>query len=526
MTLPRILQRAGAGVAARLAGGYAVLIAMILLVAAIGITNIGKIRGTYDQVLEVRIPRLTELQDIQALLSGLNVSARDALLTSDPARLEQVFAAIASGRAQAGERLEALQNALQAEGTPQSLQVASQVGNDASAVLVGLVKFSRYIKADKREQALATLNGSIQPQLQELSAHIAAYQQQQLSTLAAVQQQVSLQEAAVLRQTLLLAAASLLVALGFAFWIVRSVVRPLRDAKDVAAHMARGDFSRSLALPRQDEVGQVMAAFNQISLGLSALVASIRGSAAQVHSVTDNLGARTQRLQERATAQTAALNRVMDFIDGARKVIEDNTSVAAHAAAMATTMDGVARRGSASVEQAVHEMGMVRQSSQKITDIIALIDGIAFQTNILALNAAVEAARAGEQGRGFAVVAAEVRSLAGRSAAASREIKALILASQARVASGTERVQSIASSMADVSGTVVQLKQVVEQLSSGSAVQGQHMEQMVNAVAELLAGNDNGVHIVAGLRQATHELQAMAQSLTDKVAEFRTSGVA
>jgi methyl-accepting chemotaxis protein len=512
----------GTGVASRLAGGYALLIALILLVATIGITNIGKIRRTYDQVLDVRIPRITELQGIQELLSALNVSARDALLTQDPARLEQVFAAIVSGRTQAGERLEALQKALQAEGTAQALAVATQVGDDASGVLVGLVKFSRYVKADKRAQALLTLNENIQPQLQQLSAHISAYQQQQLSTLSAVQQQVSRQEAAVLQQTLLLAAASLGVAAGFASWIVRSVVAPLRDARDVAGHMARGDFSCSLGLLRQDEVGLVMAAFNQISTGLSELVTSIRGSAAQVHCVTDNIGGRTQHLQDRASAQTAALKQVMDLIEGARKVIQDNTGVASQAAGMATAMDGVARRSSQAVEQAVHEMEMVKQSSQKITDIIALIDGIAFQTNILALNAAVEAARAGEQGRGFAVVAAEVRSLAGRSATASREIKTLILASQTRVASGTDRVQSIAEIMADVSNTVVDLRQVVELISSGSKVQAAHMEQMVRSVADLLAGNDNGVHIVVGLRQATDELKAMAEALTTQVAEFKT----
>jgi methyl-accepting chemotaxis protein len=521
----RIQNLLGTGVAARLAGGYGVLIAMILLVAAIGLTNIGKIRRTYDQVLDVRIPRITELQSIQELLSRLNVSARDAMLTSDPTKLEQVFASIASGRTQAGEKLEALQKALQAEGTPESLQVATEVGDDASGVLVGLVKFSRYVKAEKREQAMSALNDSIQPQLKQLSDHIAAYQQQQLSSLSAVQQDVGMQEAAVLQQTLLLTAASVLIAVGFAFWVVRSVVTPLRDAKEVAGHMARGDFSHTLGARRQDEVGQVMSAFNQISAGLSELVASIRGSADQVHAVTENIGQRTQGLEAHASTQTTALNQVMDFIDGARKVIDDNTAVASTAAGMATAMDGVARRSTQSVGEAVHEMEMVRQSSQKITDIISLIDGIAFQTNILALNAAVEAARAGEQGRGFAVVAAEVRSLAGRSAAASKEIKELILTSQTRVASGTDKVQSIAAIMVDVANTVLDLKQVVEQISSGSKVQSQNMAEMVVSVSGLLASNDNSVQIVGGLRQATNALKDMAGALTAQVEAFKTREV-
>ena len=131
--------------------------------------------------------------------------------------------------------------------------------------------------------------------------------------------------------------------------------------------------------------------------------------------------------------------------------------------------------------------------------------------------------RAGEQGRGFAVVAAEVRSLAGRSATASQEIKGLILASQARVASGTDKVQSIASIMADVSQTVGDLKQLVENISSGSTVQSQHMGEMVNSVGELLAGNDSNVQIVVGLRESLAGLRDMAQALTDKVATFKTA---
>ena len=512
----------GQGVTTRLAGGYVLLITMILLVAAIGLTNISKIRKTYDQVLDVRIPRITELQGILELLSGLNTNAHDALLVTDAAKQEALLALIEAGRTQAGEKLQALQESLQAEGTPESTEVATQVGNDASGVLVGLVKFSRYLKADKHDQAMATLQDAIQPQLRQLSAHISAYQHQQISTLTAVKQEVAAKEADVLTQTLLLATASLLIAGGFAFWVVRSVVLPLREAKEVAAHMAKGDFSHILRAYRQDEVGQVSTAFNQISSGLSELVGSIRSSTSQVHEVAGNIAARTVRLEDRAAAQTATLNQVLNFIDGAQTANEENATVAGIASGMATTMEDVAQRSTRSVGEAVHEMEMVKQSSQKITDIISLIDGIAFQTNILALNAAVEAARAGEQGRGFAVVAAEVRSLAGRSALASKEIKELILTTQARVASGTDRVESIALIMADVSGTVSELKSQVEKIATVSKVQSAHVVEMIGAIAELMNGNDNNVHIVDGLGRALHELRDTAQALNDKVAEFKT----
>ena len=521
-TTQRKKPRLNAGVVTRLAGGYLLLIAMILLMATIGITNIGKIRTTYDQVLDVRIPRITELQRIQELLSALNVSARDAMLSTDEQKTTEVIAAIETGRTRAGEQLEALQKALQTEGTPQSLEVAGQVGNDASAVLIGLVKFSRYIKANKREPALKTLQENIQPQLQQLATHISSYQQLQLSTLAAVKQEVILEEASVLRKTWLLVGASLAIACAFSFWTVRSVVTPLRAATVVARHMAKGDLSHKLQAQRQDEVGQVMRAFNQISRGLSTLVTGIRSSADQTNEVAEDIASRTERLEEGARQQNGALNKAMDFIDAAQKGIDDNVAVATQAARMAAKMSTVAQRSNQTVGEAVHEMEMVQQSSKKITDIISLIDGIAFQTNILALNAAVEAARAGDQGRGFAVVASEVRSLAGRSAVASKEIKGLILTSQASVVSGTQKVQSIAAIMTEVSQTVNDMKLLVEQISDGSGVQSKHMDEMVVSVAELLAGNDNNVHNLGGLRGALMELRELAQSLTVKVSEFKT----
>jgi methyl-accepting chemotaxis protein len=351
-------------VVSRLAGGYLLLIAMILLMAAIGITNIGKILSTYEQVVEVRIPRITELQRIQELLSALNVSARDALLSTDAQKTTEVIAAVESGRTRAGEQLEALQKALQDEDTPQSLEVASQVGNDASAVLIGLVKFSRYIKADKREAALKTLHESIQPQLKDLSTHISSYQQLQISTLAAVKEEVSRKEASVLRQTLLLVAASLAIACAFSYWTVRSVVTPLRAATVVARHMAKGDLSHKLQVQRQDEVGQVMGAFNQISSGLSTLVTGIRSSADQMHEVAEDIANRTERLEAGAKQQNGALNQAMDFIDGVQMGIQESADVAVQAAHMATKMEAVAQRSDLTVGEAVSEMQMVQQSSQ------------------------------------------------------------------------------------------------------------------------------------------------------------------
>jgi len=270
-------------------------------------------------------------------------------------------------------------------------------------------------------------------------------------------------------------------------------------------------------------VGQVSRAFNQIAEGLSALVRNIRSSASQVHAVASDIAGRTLHLEGSAASQTRMLNAVLTLIDGVQKVNEDNARYAQSAAGMATTMADVAQRSLQSVHAAVQEMQTVQQSSKKITDIIGLIDGIAFQTNILALNATVEAARAGESGRGFAAVASEVRSLAGRSVEASQEIKQLIHNTQVSVLGGTERVQSIAAIMDAVSQTVSALEQEVRQIAQASQLQSAHVQDMVAAIRDLLDGNDSNVQIVDGLRLALDELRSTAQGLSDQVAAFKTS---
>ena len=270
-------------------------------------------------------------------------------------------------------------------------------------------------------------------------------------------------------------------------------------------------------------MGQVSRAFNQIAEGLSALVRNIRSSASQVHAVASDIAGRTLHLEGSAASQTRMLNAVLTLIDGVQKVNEDNARYAQSAAGMATTMADVAQRSLQSVHAAVQEMQTVQQSSKKITDIIGLIDGIAFQTNILALNATVEAARAGESGRGFAAVASEVRSLAGRSVEASQEIKQLIHNTQVSVLGGTERVQSIAAIMDAVSQTVSALEQEVRQIAQASQLQSAHVQDMVAAIRDLLDGNDSNVQIVDGLRLALDELRSTAQGLSDQVAAFKTS---
>jgi methyl-accepting chemotaxis protein len=516
----------GQGVAVRLAGGYVALIVMIVVVAAMGINNVDKVRTKFETVLDTRIPRLTQLQQIQADLATMNVVARDALLSTDAAKVEQSLAAIEAGRTKVGARLEGLQKILTDEGTDQAKQVAQRIGDHSSGILVGLIKFSRYVKADKREQALSVLQESLQLKLEKLALEISDYQKSQIDSLSAVKEEVAAAQAQETMQAAAMALGALMAAIFFAVLVVRSVLNPLKEATVIADVMAQGDFSQRLQARRQDEVGAVVNAFNQIAEGLTSLVVSIRDSAIQVNETAESISTRNSRLENRAGEQTKALNIAMEFIHNVQLVINDNMAIAIQAMNMAGDMSQIAQQSRTSVQDAVNEMNMIKKSSEKITEIISLIDSIAFQTNILALNAAVEAARAGESGRGFAVVASEVRSLAKRSADASKDIKSLINSSQDQVISGTAKVQSISQVIEQVTRTADTLRGLVDRISSGSKEQGRQMTEMVESVTELTSGNDNNLHIVGGMRHTTQELREMAQALNAKVAEFKIAETA
>jgi len=510
----------GQSIAVRLAGSYAALVLVIILVAAAGILNVENVREKYESVLDTRIPMLTQLQQIQADLSAMDVSARDALLSTEPARLKQSLELIESGRTKVGERLETLQKVLNAEGTEQSKKLAQSISDKSSGILVGLVKFSRFFKVDKRDQALALLQEGLQPKLAELANEISIYQETQIASLSTLKTEVAAAQKKKTSQAIAAASVAVGLAVFFAFMVVRSVLVPLQETTGIAHQMAHGDFSHRLHVTRQDEVGSVIKAFNEISDGLSQLVLGIRASADQVNETAENMTGRNVRLESRASEQTQALKIAMDFIREVQAVIEENVATANQAMQIASNMSQIAAQSSVSVNEAVHEMAMIKQSSLKITEIISIIDGIAFQTNILALNAAVEAARAGESGRGFAVVAAEVRSLAKRSADASKDIKSLIQTSQTQVQNGTVKVQSITHVIEQVMQTSDALKGLVQAISSGSASQGQQMSEIVTSVTQIEVGNDSNRDLVSGMLDSSRELGNVAQALTDKVAKF------
>jgi methyl-accepting chemotaxis protein-2 (aspartate sensor receptor) len=317
-----------------------------------------------------------------------------------------------------------------------------------------------------------------------------------------------------------------LVALAiFAFILAaimkRTVTRPLTEARDAAVRIAQGDLTVVLASTRRDEIGRLAGAMNEISKGLSQVVGQVRNGAEQIATASDEISSGNLDLCSRTEQQAATLAATANSMQDLTQTVRQNAGDAHQANQLAVNTSKVAQEGGRMVSQVIARMAAIKQSSGRINDIIGVIDGIAFQTNILALNAAVEAARAGEQGRGFAVVASEVRSLAQRSAAAAKEIKGLIEASGAEVDAGSRMVQEAGTTMAEVLNSAEQVTGIMARISAASTEQTGGIEHINRSIGEMDQVTQHNAALVEEASAAAQAMQEQAEQLARAVRLFK-----
>ncbi|MYM87834.1 HAMP domain-containing protein [Rugamonas sp. FT82W] len=306
------------------------------------------------------------------------------------------------------------------------------------------------------------------------------------------------------------------------FLLVRAnVTRPLARAEAAAARIAQGDLDVQLAIDNKDEIGRVLRALNGISKNLSGVVGQVRQGAEQIATASNEIAAGNLDLSARTEEQASSLEETAASMEQLSSAVKQNADNAAQANQMALAASNIAAKGGDVVAQVVDTMGSINQSSRKIVDIISVIDGIAFQTNILALNAAVEAARAGEQGRGFAVVASEVRNLAQRSAMAAKEIKALIDDSVGKVETGSQQVAQAGTTMQEVVVSVRRVTDIMAEISSASEEQRAGIGQVHEAIAQMDQVTQQNAALVEQAAAAAHALQDQASDLEQVVRIFK-----
>ena len=509
------------GLAFRIAGGYVVLILVILLVTFFGFYGMQSTRSSYEDLLTTKVPRLIQLQKLQMDLADMNVLARDALLADNIEEQEKYLLLIESRRSVVGDKIDSLQKALTSENNQKTNQLAENIGNSSSGLLVNFIKFSRLIKADKKNVAKSMLQEKLKPGLEKIVVSVNETQSFYTEQIVRVKAKVESMQTKEKYLSTLIIAISILLACFFCTQIIRSVFEPLKHVINSALLMAKGDFSNRLMLRNMDEVGQTISAFNQISEGMTRLVRNIKKSANEIDATVETVELDCQELESKTLHQSDALHKTFELIRKTNVVTFENITIAHEAMGLAQDMSHAATLSSTSVDDALKQMLLITQYSLKISDIVSIIEGIAFQTNILALNAAIEAARAGEFGRGFAVVASEVRNLAGRSAVASKEIKILIETSQQQVKNGTQKVYSINEVIDRVTSTAAALTQLVQQVTVGSKSQEQYTSQVVSSIEDLVGCTDDNLNNVKNMLHGLHGLRTMANFLNENVAVFK-----
>ena len=306
---------------------------------------------------------------------------------------------------------------------------------------------------------------------------------------------------------------------GFLF--SRTVSRPLGRALDCARAVATGDLSMDFDSTGKDEIAQLLVALKEMQASLSHVVAKVRQNAQGVATASAEIASGNLNLSSRTEEQAASLEETAASMEELTTTVRQNAENARQASTLADAASHTASRGGDVMGQVVKTIQGIADSSNKVAEIIAVIDGIAFQTNILALNAAVEAARAGEEGRGFAVVAAEVRTLAQRSATAAKEIKGLIAQSTDRVDAGSALVGDAGKIIAEIVGSVQRVTDMVGEISSASQEQSKGIEQVNPAVTQMDEVTQQNAALVEEASAAAHALAEQADSLRDTVAVFR-----
>ena len=494
---------------------------LVLLTVVIGFQAIVKSTAVQKDLQDIAERRMVIVADLNELRLEVNRQARylrNIALLSDEAKIKAELDEIATSRKNTAELYDKLDKAIV---SPEGRQIMERTLAARAKFTDGVTSYLLLEESGEKQEAIRFLLEDLRPlQLAYLDALNEGIEFQTRGANEAAALAVS--AVSELRiSTIIEVLAGMAFALVVGIWIVRSITRPINQAVDIARAVAAGRLDTEIRVTSKDETGQLLLALRDMQSGLERVVSTVRAGSETVATASSQISEGNADLSGRTEEQASSLEETAASMEELSSAITQNADNARQANQLAQQAAGIAAQGGQVVSQVVDTMRGISDSSRRIADIIGVIDGIAFQTNILALNAAVEAARAGEQGRGFAVVAGEVRTLAQRSAAAAKEIKDLIGDSVKRVGDGTALVDQAGNTMQEVVASINRVNDIVAEISSASTEQSQGVMQVNEAVTQMDQVTQQNAALVEEMAAAASSLNSQAQQLVQAVAVFQ-----
>ncbi len=502
----------------RLALGFGIVVVLMVAVLATGLSALSGMRDTVNEIVNdnnVKIGAVTTLRDAERQLA---IAVRDLTLVTDAQAMQQADARMGAASEKYARAMAVLQERVRSH---QGKDLLAKVAAAESIALPQFELVRRYGRNNELEAGVKHLTEVVAPAVNTWMATIDA--------LLAYQEQINRQEEqaanasydAAHRVLLGLGLAALLAATSIAWLSARSITKPMNEAVALAQTVAAGDLTSSITVHSRDETGQLLGSLGAMNDSLLAIVARVRSGTDAIATAAGEISAGNLDLSSRTEQQAGALEETASSMEELTATVKQNAENARQANALAAGASAIATQGGEVVARVVETMRFIDASSKRIVDIIGVIDGIAFQTNILALNAAVEAARAGEQGRGFAVVASEVRSLAHRSANAAKEIKDLIADSVEKVEIGSQLVSEAGATMDRVVQSVRQVNEIMAEISAASGEQERGIEQINQAIGEMDMVTQQNAALVEEAAAAAQSLREQSDGLVDTVSVFK-----
>jgi methyl-accepting chemotaxis protein len=506
------------GIGRRLALGFGLVLALSIVITSIGYWRLQTVSDATHEMMQQPLTKERLIADWYANLYG-GIRRTLAIAKSADPSLAEYFAddAAASSKSSAltQSKIEPLIH------SDAEKAAFAQIAVERKAYLAGRDEINKVKATGDLAEGNRVLDQVFVPAANRYLASMQTLLQLQRDEIDRTAAEID--AVAARSKLLLLVLEALVLVFGVlsSWWLAVSIIGPLRTAVDVSRRVAQGDLSADIKVASRDETGQLLDALREMNLSLRNIVSQVRHGTDTIATATGEIVTGNLDLSARTEQQAGSLEETASAMEELTSTVRQNADNARQANQLAASASTIASQGGEVVGQVVQTMSSINDSSKKIVDIISVIDGIAFQTNILALNAAVEAARAGEQGRGFAVVASEVRSLAQRSASAAKEIKGLIDDSVDKVGAGSKLVEQAGQTMREVVESVRRVTDVVAEISAASAEQSVGIEEVNRAITQMDESTQQNAALVEQAAAAAHSMQEQAAGLATLVSVFQ-----